>query len=149
MGQDGTENHRPVMLHRVIYGSLERFIGILIEHFAGNLPLWLSPYQTRVITVGENYNDYAALVNKSLFDAGIRSELDDSANTVSKKILEAQMDKVNYMIVIGEKEESSTTLSVRYRDGKEIHGVKIEDFLKQLNDEIDEKVIVLKQHLVK
>ena len=141
MGQDGTENHRPVMLHRVIYGSVERFIGILLEHFAGNLPLWLSPYQTRIITVGEKYNEYAASVNKKLFDAGIRSELDDSANTVSKKILEAQMDKVNYMIVIGEKEDSSKTIAVRSRDGKETHGVKIEDFLKQLNDEIENKKI--------
>ncbi len=137
MGEDGTENHRPVMIHRVIYGSMERFIGILIEHFAGNLPLWVSPYQVRILTVGEKFNDYAFAANKKLFDEGIRTSVDDSANTISKKVREAQMDKVNYMIIVGEKEAESNTLAVRTRDGKTTYGMKPEEFLKQMKEEIE------------
>jgi threonyl-tRNA synthetase len=103
MGPDGTENHRPVMIHRVVYGSVERFIGILIEHFAGKLPLWISPFQVRILPIGENFNEFADKLKSQMFDAGIRVGVDDSANTIGKKIREAQLDKVNYMLVVGEK----------------------------------------------
>ncbi|MBW2988133.1 threonine--tRNA ligase [Candidatus Woesearchaeota archaeon] len=142
MGPDGTENHRPVMIHRVVYGSFDRFIGILLEHFAGKLPLWLSPYQVRILTIGERFNDYAYKINKMLFEAGIRTQVDDSDNTISKKVREAQLDKVNYMVIVGEKEATSNTLAVRTRAGKTTYGVKLRDFLKQLKDEIAKKKIV-------
>jgi threonyl-tRNA synthetase len=141
MGKDGVNNHRPIMLHRVIYGSMERFIGILIEHFAGKLPLWLSPYQVRVITIGEKFNGYAKKVNDKLFSKGFRSQLDDSANTVGKKIREAQMDKVNYMVVIGEKEYESKTIAVRNRNGKSRYKVKLNDFIEDIEKEIKNKNI--------
>jgi len=139
IGDDGTEGHRPVMLHRVIYGSMERFIGILIEHFAGNLPLWLSPYQVRILPIGEDFIDYAYKLKQEMFDAGIRVEVDESANTIGKKIREAQLDKVNYMVVIGEKEASSNTLAVRGRDGKQSFGLKPGKFISQLQTEIKNK----------
>ncbi len=140
MGKDGTEEHRPVMIHRVIYGSIERFIGILLEHFAGKLPLWLSPYQVRILTIAESFNDYAHKLKQKLFKAGIRVSVDDSGNTISKKIREAQLDKVNYMVVIGEKEIKNKTLAIRTRDGKTSYGVKLKNFLKQLNEEIEKKI---------
>ncbi len=139
MGKDGTENHRPIMLHRVIYGSMERFIGILLEHFAGKLPLWLSPYQVRVITIGEKFNDYADEVYKKLFENNIRVQLDDSANTVSKKIREAQLDKVNYMVIIGEKEFLNKKIAVRNRQGKTEYNKEISSFIKELKEEIKQK----------
>ncbi len=139
MGKDGTENHRPIMLHRVIYGSMERFIGILLEHFAGKLPLWLSPYQVRVITIGEKFNDYADEVYKKLFENNIRVQLDDSANTVSKKIREAQLDKVNYMVIIGEKEFLNKKIAVRNRQGKTEYNKEIRSFIKELKEEIKQK----------
>ncbi len=139
MGKDGRENHRPIMLHRVIYGSMERFVGILLEHFAGKLPLWLSPYQVRIITIGEAFNEYANEVYKKLFEHNIRVQLDDTANTVSKKIREAQLDKVNYMVIIGEKEFSQKKIAVRNRQGKTEYNKDIETFLKELQKEIKQK----------
>ena len=140
MGPDGTENHRPIMLHRVIYGSLERFIGVLIEHFAGKLPLWLSPYQVRILPIADKFNDYSKEVNKILFEAGIRCAIDDSQNTIGKKIREAQMDKVNYMLIIGEKELEKKTLAIRSRDtGETEYKVSTKDFLKRLEKEIKSK----------
>jgi threonyl-tRNA synthetase len=139
MGPDGTENHRPVLIHRVVYGSFERFIGILIEHFAGRLPLWLSPYQVRILTIAEKFDSYAKRVNEQLFARGIRSALDISGNTIGKKIREAQLDKVNYMVIIGDKEVSQKTIAVRNRDGKQTFGLKLEKFLKELEKEIADK----------
>ncbi len=139
MGADGTENHRPVMLHRVVYGSFERFIGILIEHFAGRLPLWLSPYQVRILTIAEKFDKYAKEVNDKLFAAGIRAEMDYSGNTISKKIREAQLDKVNYMVIIGEKEVQKKTIAVRDRSGKQSFGLKLDKFIAKLEAEIQNK----------
>ncbi len=139
MGDDGTENHRPAMIHRTVFGSFERFIGILIEHFAGKLPLWCAPNQVRILTIAEKFNDYAYKVRQQLFDAHIRVEVDESGNTIGKKIREAQLDKVNYMLVIGEKEVDSNTIAIRDRTGKQKFGVKTSTFVKKLNKEIKEK----------
>src|SRR3989338_5091817 len=106
----------PIMLHRVVYGSMERFIGILIEHFAGAFPLWLSPEQVRILAVGENFNKYAEEVHRKLVESGIRSKLDLSNETVSYKVRNAQMQKVNYIVIVGEKEKNNKTIAVRERN---------------------------------
>ena len=117
VGADG-EKHRPIMIHRAIYGSLERFIGILIEHYAGRFPLWLSPVQVKVLPVSARYLPYAGEVLETLRAAGIRAEADQSDEKLGYKIREAQMDKVPYMIILGEKEQAGHTVSVRKRDAE-------------------------------
>ena len=114
-GADG-EKHRPIMLHRVVFGSIERFIGILIEHYAGKFPVWLSPVQVKVLSVSEKYNDYAKEVAKFLKAEKIRVELDERNEKLGFKIREARMDKVPYMLIVGEKEKSNQTVSVRARN---------------------------------
>lgn len=115
MGADG-EKHRPVMIHRVIFGSIERFIGILIEHYAGKFPLWLSPVQVKVLPVSDKYTDYVEEVSKWLQGQGIRTEIDRRDEKLGYKIREAQMDKVPCMVIIGEKEQENRSVSVRWRD---------------------------------
>ena len=115
MGADG-EKHRPVMIHRVIFGSIERFIGILIEHYAGRFPLWLSPVQVKVLPVSDKYTDYVEEVSKWLQGQGIRTEIDRRDEKLGYKIREAQIDKVPCMVIIGEKEQENRTVSVRWRD---------------------------------
>jgi len=117
VGADG-EKHRPIMIHRAIFGSLERFIGILIEHYAGRFPLWLSPVQVKVLPVSARYLPYAGEVLEALQAAGIRAEADQSHEKLGYKIREAQMDKVPYMIILGEKEQAGHTVSVRKRDAE-------------------------------
>ena len=139
MGEDGTQNHQPIMLHRTIYGSLERFIGILIEHYAGKLPLWLSPVQVRILTVADRFNDYAEKVAQKMKDAGIRVEVDDRSESIGKKVREAQLQQINYILVVGEKEVKDKTVAVRTRDNK-VHGAKkIDSFIKELVKEIQER----------
>ncbi|PIN84813.1 MAG: threonine--tRNA ligase [Candidatus Diapherotrites archaeon CG11_big_fil_rev_8_21_14_0_20_37_9] len=130
---------RPVMIHRAIFGSLERFIGILIEHYAGAFPLWLAPVQVKVISVSEKYNKYADKINKELMLAGIRSEADERPETVSFKIREAQLEKIPYIINLGEKEETAETIAVRNRQGKVEFGIKTADFLEKIRKEIAER----------
>lgn len=117
MGADG-EKHRPIMLHRVIFGSLERFIGILIEHYAGKFPLWLSPVQVKVLPVSDKYLDYAREVAGQLRRQDIRVEIDERDEKLGYKIREARMDRVPYMLIVGEKEKCSHTVSVRQRDAE-------------------------------
>ncbi len=112
VGEDGAK-HRPVMIHRVIFGSVERFIGILTEHFAGNFPLWLAPIQAIVLPISEKFSDYAGNLNNILCSKGIRSKVDYSDEKISKKIREAELRKVPYMLIVGEKEKSTGTISVR------------------------------------
>ena len=133
------EREMPIMLHRVVYGSMERFIGILIEHFAGAFPLWLSPEQVRILAVGENFNKYAEEVHRKLVESGIRSKLDLSNETVSYKVRNAQMQKVNYIVIVGEKEKNNKTIAVRERNGKVRFNEKIDGFVEKLRKEIDEK----------
>lgn len=113
---DDNQKHRPVMIHRVIYGSMERFFGILIEHYAGKFPLWLSPEQCRVVTISEKSDVWANDVYRQLVDAGVRCTLDTRPDTINKKIREAELDKVNYVIVVGEKEAAARAVNVRARD---------------------------------
>ena len=132
VGADG-EKHRPVMIHRVIFGSIERFIGILIEHYAGKFPTWLSPVQVKVLSVSEKSHDYAETVNKQLKAAGIRCELDNREEKIGYKIREAQMQKTPYMLILGEKEaESGNTISIRSRDKGDIGSMSTEQFISQI-----------------
>ncbi|WP_019131656.1 threonine--tRNA ligase [Peptoniphilus obesi] len=132
---------RPVMLHRALFGSIERFMGILIEHFAGKFPLWLSPVQIEIIPVSEKFIDYAKDLQKKFKDAGFRVNLDDRAEKVGYKIRQAQLKKINYMLVVGQQEVDSNKLVVRARDGEEIKDVSVEDFIEKLNKEVKEKTI--------
>jgi threonyl-tRNA synthetase len=123
---------RPVMIHRAIYGSLERFIGILTEHFKGNFPFWLAPVQARILTITDNQLDYAKKVYEKLKQNKIRVELDQSGGQISAKIRRAQVDdKIPWMIVIGKKEEENGTITLRHRDGKQEFGLKINDLIER------------------
>lgn len=126
-GADG-EKHRPIMIHRVAFGSIERFIGILIEHFAGKFPVWLSPVQAKVLVVSEKFSDYAKEVSEKLKEAGIRCELDVRNEKLGYKIREAQMEKVPYMLILGEKEQQEGVVSVRKRDEGDIGSMGLEAF---------------------
>ncbi len=134
-GSDG-KKHRPVMLHRVIYGSIERFMGILLEHFAGKLPLWLAPTQAVIMTVTDRSRDYAEEVYSKLFDAGIRVEMDERSESIPKKVRDAQLQRIPLMITIGDKEVENKTLAVRTLDGKVKFGVKLEDLLSMMKQNI-------------
>ena len=134
-GADG-EKHRPIMIHRVAFGSIERFIGILIEHFAGAFPTWLAPEQVRVLPISDKYMDYAEKVNKQLFDAGIRTSIDTKAEKIGYKIREAQLAKVPYMLVVGAKEEEEGLVSVRSRFTGDEGQRTVEDFLAAIKEEI-------------
>ncbi len=116
IGADGAK-HRPIMIHRVILGSIERFIGILIEHYAGKFPVWLSPVQVKILPVSDKYMPYADKISEALKAAGIRVEMDARNEKLGYKIREAQLDKVPYMLILGEKEQANGTVSVRARDG--------------------------------
>jgi threonyl-tRNA synthetase len=142
IGEDN-KPHRIVMIHRTIYGALERFLGVLVEHFDGKFPLWLAPVQAVVVPVSEKNNKYAKKVAEELEKAEIRVETNLSENTVDYKIREAQMQKVPYMVVVGPKEEKEKNISIRSRDGKIKHKVKIEKFKEQLLDEIEKKPVKL------
>lgn len=135
------ERQRPVMLHRALLGSVERFMGILIEHFAGKFPLWLSPVQVEVIPVSDKFKDFAESIADKLHAAGLRVHLDGRAEKVGYKIREAQVKKINYMLVIGEKEETSEKLSVRKRNGEEVQDVDVDEFIASLKEEIKNKTI--------
>lgn len=142
VAEDGSKK-RPVMLHRALFGSVERFMGILIEHFAGKFPLWLSPVQVEIIPVSEKFKPYAGEVFDQLKKAGIRVKIDERAEKVGYKIREAQLKKVNYMLVIGEKETASHKLSVRKRSGEEVKDVEVSKFIEDLKEEVKTKAIVL------
>ncbi len=134
-GEDG-QKHRPVMVHRVVFGSIERFIGILIEHYAGAFPVWLAPEQVRMIPIGETHREYAKQVADKLDAAGIRVTVDDRNEKMGYKIRQAQLEKVPYMLVVGGKEMEDGTVSVRARH-EDKGGVKsVEDFLAQIQQEI-------------
>ena len=137
-GADG-EKHRPVMIHRTIYGSMERFIGILVEHFGGAFPLWLSPVQARILTITDRADQAAQKLKKELEAAGIRVEIDLRNEKIGFKVREAQMMKVPYMLVIGDREAEEGTVSIRNRKGQAINGVNHEALIRTLKAEIDSK----------
>ncbi|MFR9236090.1 MAG: threonine--tRNA ligase [Eisenbergiella massiliensis] len=127
MGADG-EKHRPIMIHRVVYGSIERFIGILIEHYAGKFPLWLAPVQVKVLPISEKFFGYAGDILQSLKAAGIRCEMDNRDEKIGYKIRSAQMEKVPYMLIVGQKEEESQTVSVRSREDGDLGSQDLDVF---------------------
>ena len=139
IGADG-EKHRPVMAHRVIFGSIERFIGILIEHYAGRFPTWLAPVQVKVLSVSEKSFQYAADVAAKLKSSGIRVELDNRDEKIGYKIREAQLEKVPYMLVLGEKEsEDGTIVAVRSRDNGDLGALKLDDFIAKVQRETSDR----------
>ena len=140
IGEDG-EKHRPVMLHRVIFGSIERFIGILIENYAGAFPVWLSPVQVKILPVSDAQIEYAKQVKEEYAKYGIRVEIDDRNEKIGYKIREAQLEKVPYMLVLGAKEVESNTVSVRSRKSADIVQMSKEEFAKMVKDKIDTKSI--------
>ncbi|MCC3863808.1 threonine--tRNA ligase [Terrisporobacter petrolearius] len=144
MGQDG-EKHRPVMIHRVAFGSIERFIGILIEQYAGKFPVWLAPTQVKILPISDKYMDYANEVKKALFDAGVRVEMDDRAEKIGFKIREAQLEKVPYMLVVGEKEAAENQVAVRSRDKGEMGSMNLNDFVSVVVKEDEERVNIVEQ----
>lgn len=141
IGEDG-EKHRPVMIHRVVFGSIERFIGILIEHFAGAFPLWLAPVQVKILPVTDRANDYARELEEKLKDSSIRVEVDARNEKIGYKIREAQLQKTPYMIILGDKEVEAKNISVRSRVKGDIGQISVEDFIKSLDDEIANKTII-------
>ena len=140
VGEDG-EKHRAVMIHRAGYGSLERFIGILTEHFAGKFPVWMAPVQAKVIPVSNNQMAYAKEIADKLSAADIRVELDENNDTLGYKIRKAQMEKVPYMIIIGDKEVGAGNTSVRTRKGADEGSVDLESFINRVHDEVKNRTV--------
>ena len=138
-GADG-EKHRPIMIHRVAFGSIERFIGILIEHFAGAFPTWLAPVQVKVLPISDKYMDYGKEVLAKLDAAGIRAEIDTRAEKIGYKIREAQMNKIPYMLVVGAKEEEAGAVSVRSRFAGDEGQKSLDVFIQDVKEEIAGKV---------
>ena len=137
IGSDG-EKHRPIVIHRVIFGSIERFIGILIEHFAGKFPTWLAPVQVKILPISDKFNDYAESVRNKLIDNGIRVEEDLRAEKIGYKIREARNERVPYIVIVGEKEEKEGNIALRSRDGDE-GSVELDSFIERIKGEIDNK----------
>ena len=138
IGEDG-EKHRPVMLHRVIFGSIERFIGNLIEQYAGAFPAWLAPVQVKILPITDNQHEYAHKIAKKYEEKGIRVEVDDRSEKTGYKIREAQLEKVPYMLIVGEKEVEANTVSIRSREEGDIGAKAVDEFMKDLLDEIENK----------
>ena len=134
-GSDGKE-HTPVVLHRTILGSLERFMGVMLEHYKGVLPLWLSPVQARVIPLSDEYIGYAKKVLTTITSGGVRAEGDYASGTMGSKIRDAQLQKIPYMLVVGKKEQEAGTVAVRTRAGEQKFGVMIEDFVAQVRAKV-------------
>jgi threonyl-tRNA synthetase len=133
-GADG-EKHRPIMIHRVVFGSIERFIGILIEHYAGKFPVWLSPVQAKVLPISEKCSGYAKSVYQTMRGHGIRCEYDDRPEKIGYKIREAQMEKVPYMVITGAKEAEDGTVAIRYRDSGENMTMSLDAFIAKVQEE--------------
>lgn len=140
VGSDG-EKHRPIVIHRVIFGSIERFIGILIEHFAGKFPTWLCPVQVKVLPISEQFNSYAEQIMEKLIQNNIRAVIDDRVEKIGYKIRQARNERVPYVIVIGEKEQSSGSISLRSRKNGEEGTCGIDDFITRINEEIINKAL--------
>jgi len=135
---DGVEK-RPYMIHRALLGSIERFFGVLLEHFAGAFPLWLAPEQVCIIPVSEPFNEYGKRVLETVKKAGIRAYLDDSDDRMNAKIRKAQNNKVPHMLILGEREQESESVSVRYRDGKQENGIDLTTYVSLVNERVTSK----------
>jgi len=134
-GADNAD-HRPVMIHRALMGSFERFIGILIEHYAGEFPLWLAPLQTLILPIADRHLDYAREVLSALNDAGIRAEIDDRAESIGKKIREGELRKAPYMLVVGDAEQEKQEVAVRRHREGDRGSVGIDSFVQELRGAI-------------
>lgn len=132
------EKKTPILVHRAIFGSFERFIGILTEHYAGAFPLWLSPVQVKILSLSENEIEYANDIKKKLEKAGFRVEVDSSDEKIGYKIRQAQLEKLPYMIILGKNELENNNISIRARNGEKIDGISIDEFILKLNKEVEE-----------
>lgn len=140
IGSDG-EKHRPIMIHRVVFGSIERFIGILTEHFAGAFPTWLAPVQVKMLPIADRHLDRIYEIKKQLEAAGLRVEVDDRSEKIGFKIRSAQLEKVPYMVIVGDKDIENGTVSVRSRKQGELGAMRIEEFVKNITEEIESKAL--------
>ncbi|MCX5675237.1 MAG: threonine--tRNA ligase, partial [Planctomycetota bacterium] len=138
VGADNTE-HRPAMIHRAILGSIERFLGILIEHYAGDFPLWLAPVQAAVLPVSDRFNAYAGSAAAALRGAGLRVEVDDTSDKVGAKIRRASLRKIPYMLIVGDKEAAAGTLSVRDKAAGDLGAEPLEAFIRRATQEVRER----------
>ncbi len=138
VGEDGKE-HRPYMIHRALLGSMERFFGVMIEHFAGAFPVWLMPVQVRVIPITERHNAYAQQVVAGLQEAGIRAEADLGNERMNAKIRDAQLEKIPYMLIVGDKEVEQGTVSLRTRTGEKVNNVPLEQIIQRVHKAVREK----------
>jgi threonyl-tRNA synthetase len=138
IGQDGRE-HRPYMVHRALLGAIERFVGVLIEHYAGAFPLWLAPVQAVVIPIADRHIEYARWVTEELTTAGLRAEMDERSERMQAKIRDAQLQKVPYMLVVGDKEAEAKGVAVRLRSGEDLGLVPVGEFLLRALDEVRER----------
>ncbi len=140
VGEDGNR-HQPLMVHRALWGSVERFFGILIEHYAGAFPVWLAPVQAEVLPLSEKFSEYAKKVTQQLKDAGFRAHLDDRNEKLQAKIRDAQMQKIPYMLIVGGKEAEAGTVSVRHQSKGDLGPRPLAEFVADLKAEIDERRI--------
>ncbi|MEA3238528.1 MAG: threonine--tRNA ligase [Candidatus Bipolaricaulota bacterium] len=141
IGEDGAE-HRPYMIHRALLGSLERFFGILVEHYAGAFPVWLAPVQAMVIPISDRHNDYARQVGDSLKSADLRADIDTSSGRMNAKIRSAQMEKIPYMLVVGDKEIESGSVAVRLRSGEDLGAMPLDDLVAMIKRKVEEKALL-------
>ncbi len=137
-GADG-QKHRPIMIHRVVFGSIERFIGILTEHYAGKFPTWLAPVQGKVLPITDRNNEYAERLCEQLKEWGVRCEVDERQEKTGFKVREAQLAKIPYMLVVGDREQEENTVSVRQRDSQKTQGMKVAEFVEHITSEIYNK----------
>jgi len=133
------KTHVPVMVHRALYGSLDRFLGILTEHFAGAFPLWLAPVQVKILTIAERHSDYAKKIAFEMLEKNLRVEINSANETISAKVRNAQLEKIPLILVVGDKEEKEGTVTVRTRDGKVHNAKKLSDFIAETAKQIEEK----------
>lgn len=139
VGEDG-QKHRPIMIHRAIFGSIERFIGILIEHYAGNFPVWLAPVQVKILPITDRTAEYAQAIAKKLTELNFRCDVDSRNEKIGYKIREAQLEKVPYMIVVGDKEAESNSVAVRSRKDGDLGAMPVNAFIDKLTEENAKKI---------
>ncbi|MDC0034932.1 threonine--tRNA ligase [Chloroflexi bacterium] len=139
IGEDG-DSHQPYMVHRAIFGSLERFMGILIEHYGGAFPTWLAPTQVKIIPIADRHIDYGTVLREELSERGIRSEIDDRSERMNAKVRDAQLAKVPYMFIVGDREVESKTIGVRLRSGEDLGPVTLTEILDRIALEVEDKV---------
>jgi len=138
IGPDGRE-HRPYMIHRALLGAWERFFGLLIEHYAGAFPVWLAPVQVKVIPVADRHNDHAAKISAEMKKHGVRAEVDDRSERMNQKIRQAQLEKIPYMVIVGDKEIEGNSVSVRCRSGEQLPAMPLAEFIERITKEIADK----------